>query len=112
DQNHVINVICPHSGSLLTRHPFDQHKHQLSHNHSIIIDTGSDRIHTATKDEPLEESNRQVNATVIHLRESINHLKEVNKDIGRKLTTSKRINIRKQNKQNLSCQRCAPSWDY
>ncbi|MGB6533929.1 MAG: hypothetical protein WBF33_38090, partial [Candidatus Nitrosopolaris sp.] len=84
DQNHVINVICPHSGSLLTRHPFDQHKHQLSHNHSIIIDTGSDRIHTATKDEPLEESNRQVNATVIHLKESINHLKEVNKDLNTK----------------------------
>jgi len=39
NQNHIINVICPHSGSLLSKHPFDQHKHQLSHNHSIIIDT-------------------------------------------------------------------------
>ncbi len=39
DQNHIINVICPHSGSLLSRHPFDKRKHQLSHNHSIIIDT-------------------------------------------------------------------------
>ncbi|MGC1931962.1 MAG: hypothetical protein WA667_23575, partial [Candidatus Nitrosopolaris sp.] len=38
DQNHIINVICPHSGSLLSSHPFDQHKHQLSHNHSIIVD--------------------------------------------------------------------------
>jgi len=39
DQNHIINVICPHSGSLLSKHPLDQHKNQLSHNHSIIIDT-------------------------------------------------------------------------
>jgi CheY-like chemotaxis protein len=39
NQNHIINIICPHSGSLLSKHPFDQHKHQLSHNHSIIIDT-------------------------------------------------------------------------
>jgi CheY-like chemotaxis protein len=38
-QDHIINVICPHSGSFLSKHPFDQHKHQLSHNHSIIIDT-------------------------------------------------------------------------
>src|SRR5436309_1175382 len=39
NQNRIINIICPHSGSLLSKHPFDQHKHQLSHNHSIIIDT-------------------------------------------------------------------------
>ncbi len=39
NQNQIINVICPHSGSLLSKHPFDQHKDQLSHNHSIIIDT-------------------------------------------------------------------------
>ncbi|HXX98575.1 MAG TPA: response regulator [Candidatus Bathyarchaeia archaeon] len=38
DRNHIINVICPHSGSLLSRHPFDKRKHQLSHNHSIIMD--------------------------------------------------------------------------
>jgi len=41
DQNHIINVICPHSGSLLSRHPFDKRKHRLSHNHSIIIDASS-----------------------------------------------------------------------
>ena len=84
DQNHIINVMCPHSGSLLSRHPFDQHKHQLSLNHSIIIDIGSDTINTARTDEPLEEPNRQLNATVIHLRESINHLKKVNKELNAK----------------------------
>jgi signal transduction histidine kinase len=84
DQNHIINVICPHSGSLLGRHPFDQHKHQLSHNHSIIIHIGSDTINTAITDEPLEESNRQLNATVIHLKELINDLKKVNKELNTK----------------------------
>ena len=27
-QNHVFNVVCPHSGSLLSRRPFDQRKYQ------------------------------------------------------------------------------------
>jgi CheY-like chemotaxis protein len=40
-QNYIINIICPHSGSLLSKHPFDQHKHQLSYNHSITIDAAS-----------------------------------------------------------------------
>jgi CheY-like chemotaxis protein len=44
EQNH-FNVICPYSGSLLSKHPFDQHKHEISHNHSITIDT-SGRILT------------------------------------------------------------------
>jgi two-component system sensor histidine kinase VicK len=38
-------------------------------------------INTATTDKSLEESNRQVNASDIHLRESISHLKEVNKEL-------------------------------
>jgi signal transduction histidine kinase len=38
-------------------------------------------INTGTTDDPLEESNRQVDASDIHLRESINHLKEVNKEL-------------------------------
>ena len=38
EQGYIINVICPHSGSLLSKHPFDQHKHQLCHNHSITVD--------------------------------------------------------------------------
>jgi signal transduction histidine kinase len=83
-QNHVFNVVCPHSGSLLRRHPFDQRKHQLSHNHSVIIDMGGNTINTAVTDEQSEESNRQLNATVIHLRESINHLQKVNKELNTK----------------------------
>jgi two-component system sensor histidine kinase VicK len=39
---------------------------------------------TGTTDDPLEESNRQDNATDIHSRESINHLKEVNKELNTK----------------------------
>jgi len=38
EQNH-ITVICPHSGSLLNKHPFDKHKHQISHNHTMTINT-------------------------------------------------------------------------
>ena len=34
-----FTVICPHSGSLLSKHPFDKHKHQISHNHTMTIDT-------------------------------------------------------------------------
>jgi len=43
-----------------------------------------DTINTVTTDEPLEESNGQVNATDIHLRESIDHLKEDNKELNTK----------------------------
>ncbi|HET7391875.1 MAG TPA: HAMP domain-containing sensor histidine kinase, partial [Nitrososphaeraceae archaeon] len=83
-QNHVFNVVCPHSGSLLSRHPFDQRKHQLSHNHSVIIDIGGNTINTGITYEQSEESNRQLNATVIDLRESINHLHKVNKELNTK----------------------------
>jgi signal transduction histidine kinase len=41
-------------------------------------------INTATKDKSLEESNRHVNATDIHLRESINQLREDNKELNTK----------------------------
>ena len=34
-----INIICPHPGHILHRHPFDHYKKQISHNHSITIDT-------------------------------------------------------------------------
>ena len=44
----------------------------------------SDIINTVIPDEPLEESNRQLNATVDHLRESINHLKKLNKELNAK----------------------------
>ena len=42
-QNH-ITIICPHSGSLLSKHPFDHHMHQISHNHTVTIDTTSRRV--------------------------------------------------------------------
>jgi signal transduction histidine kinase len=38
-------------------------------------------INTATTDKSLEESNGQVNTTDIHLREVINHLNEINKEL-------------------------------
>jgi signal transduction histidine kinase len=43
-----------------------------------------DTIDTVIPHEPLEEPNRQVYATVIHLRESINHLTKVNKELNTK----------------------------
>jgi signal transduction histidine kinase len=46
-------------------------------------------INTVTTDDPLEESNKQVNATDIHLRESISHLKEVNKELNAKYCKQK-----------------------
>jgi signal transduction histidine kinase len=46
-------------------------------------------INTATTDDPLEESNGQVNPTDIHLRESISHLKEVNKELNAKYCKQK-----------------------
>jgi hypothetical protein len=36
--NH-FTVICPYSSSLLEKNPFSHHKHQISHNHNIAIDT-------------------------------------------------------------------------
>jgi signal transduction histidine kinase len=45
---------------------------------------GGNTINTAVTDEQSEESNRQLNATVIHLRESINHLQKVNKELNTK----------------------------
>ena len=42
------------------------------------------RDDTATTDEPSAESIDQLKATVIHLRESVNHLKEVNKEVSTK----------------------------
>jgi signal transduction histidine kinase len=38
-------------------------------------------INTATTDKSLEESNRQINTTDIHLREVINHLNKINKEL-------------------------------
>jgi len=45
---------------------------------------GGNTINTAVTDEQSEESNRQLNATVIHLRESTDHLQKVNKGLNTK----------------------------
>jgi CheY-like chemotaxis protein len=37
-QNYSLNVICHHPGSILNRHPFEQYRNQISHNHSITMD--------------------------------------------------------------------------
>jgi hypothetical protein len=38
-ENYSINIICPHPGFILNRHPFDQYRDQISRNHSTTIDT-------------------------------------------------------------------------
>ena len=52
---------------------------------------GQGDINTAAAEESLEESNRQANATNIHLRESINHLKEDNKVLNTKYNKLKQF---------------------
>jgi CheY-like chemotaxis protein len=39
EKNSQFTIICPYSSSLLVKDPFRQHTHQISHNHSIAIDT-------------------------------------------------------------------------
>jgi signal transduction histidine kinase len=48
-----------------------------------------ERSDTATTNEPSAESIDQLKATVMHLRESINHLKEVNKEVSAKYDKQK-----------------------
>jgi CheY-like chemotaxis protein len=40
-QNYGLNVVCPHPGSILNRHTFEQHRNQISHNHSITMDAAA-----------------------------------------------------------------------
>lgn len=42
-QNH-ITIICPHLGTLMGKHPFDQHKHKIFNNHSATIDIAGNII--------------------------------------------------------------------
>jgi len=37
-ENYILNVVCPHPGSILNRNPFEQYRNQISHNHSITMD--------------------------------------------------------------------------
>jgi CheY-like chemotaxis protein len=38
-QSYSLNIICPHPGSILNKHPFAQYRDQISHNHSITMET-------------------------------------------------------------------------
>jgi CheY-like chemotaxis protein len=49
EQRSHFTVICPYSSSLLDKNPFSQHKHQISHNHSITIDTEGHAVSGYTK---------------------------------------------------------------
>jgi hypothetical protein len=53
-----LTIICPYSSSFFSKHPFDQHLHQISHNHSIVIDTIGRTIivHTGTKEEGIRSA--------------------------------------------------------
>jgi CheY-like chemotaxis protein len=48
-----LTVICPYLSSLFSKHPFDQHLRQISHNHSIVVDSAGHiiKIHTGTREE-------------------------------------------------------------
>ena len=48
-----LTIICPYSSSFFSKHTFDQHLHQISHNHSIVIDTIGRTVivHKGTKEE-------------------------------------------------------------
>ena len=48
EQNN-LTVICPYSASVLVKSPFSQHKHKISHNHSITIDTEGHLVSGYTK---------------------------------------------------------------
>jgi CheY-like chemotaxis protein len=60
-RNH-LTIICPYSSSLFSKHPFDQHLHQISHNHSIVIDTAGHiiTVQTGTKEERIGDKNPKV----------------------------------------------------
>jgi CheY-like chemotaxis protein len=47
-----LTIICPYSSSIFNKYPFDQHLHQISHNHSIVIDTAGHiiTVYTGTKE--------------------------------------------------------------
>jgi CheY-like chemotaxis protein len=68
-RNH-LTVICPYSSSLFSKHPFDQHLHQISHNHSIVIDTAGHNItvHTGAKEERIGSAKPIVSQTRLWTR--------------------------------------------
>jgi CheY-like chemotaxis protein len=65
ERNH-LTVICPYSSSLLNKHPYDQHKHKISHNHSIVIDTTGHIVTEYTSTEEERIWNTKPAASQIH----------------------------------------------
>ncbi|MGA9167638.1 MAG: response regulator [Nitrososphaeraceae archaeon] len=70
ERNH-LTVICPYSSSLLNKHPYDQHKHKISHNHSIVIDTTGHIVTKYTSTEEERISNTKAAASQIHLSKRV-----------------------------------------
>jgi CheY-like chemotaxis protein len=66
-----LTVICPYSSSLLNKHPYDQRKHQISHNHSIVIDTTGHIVTEYTSTEEVRISNTKPSASQIHLSKRV-----------------------------------------
>jgi CheY-like chemotaxis protein len=66
-----LTVICPYSSLLLSKNPFDQHKHQISHNHSIVIDTTDHIVTEYTSTEEVRISNTKPAASQIHLSKRV-----------------------------------------
>jgi CheY-like chemotaxis protein len=64
-RNH-FTIICPYSSPLFSKQPFDQHLIQISHNHSIVIDTAG-RIMTipmGTREKRIGSVNQLVSQTM------------------------------------------------
>jgi CheY-like chemotaxis protein len=63
-RNH-FTIICPYSSPLFSKNPFDQHLHQISHNHSIVIDTAGRimTVPTGTREKRIGSVNQLVSQT-------------------------------------------------
>jgi hypothetical protein len=59
-----FTVICPYSAPLLVVNPFSQHKHQISHNHSITIDTEGHNVSGYIRSREIEASSKSVYSPV------------------------------------------------
>ncbi|MGA8107108.1 MAG: response regulator [Nitrososphaeraceae archaeon] len=55
----------------MSKNPFDQHKHQISHNHSIVIDTTGHIVTEYTSTKEVRISNTKLAASQIHLSKRV-----------------------------------------
>lgn len=71
EEHNDLTVICPYPVSLLIKQTFEKHKHQITHNHSITIDT-TGRIVTgytkASKEQALDRKVSTVSPTELSTR--------------------------------------------